>query len=93
MTLLWNIFLNGKKAGVVKSVKPLGFIGFYSKEDNEILVPCDNSVRDCLPHYWHKAFDRAPLGFWYGENYAHKTLYSKKGFNVLCRITAEPYQC
>jgi len=70
MTLLFSLHatphpkLWGKPC--VRSVEP-AFAGLYDETSGRILAPDHDAVREALPHYWRKAFDRGGR-FWYDRN-------------------------
>ena len=68
MILLYSIHLGrhikgfGKPA--VKSVRAT-IAGHLDPETGEIVRPDMDAIRDCLPHYYRKAFDRTGKAMWF----------------------------
>lgn len=73
MHMLFNLSLSKPIKGFGKpSVKAVlndtGILGYNHKETRELLIPHWDSIRDCLPHYYRKAFNRVRLNqFWYDQ--------------------------
>ena len=66
MANLFKVTAKGKWIASVHAVKPTGFVTAQFS-DGANLAPDRDAIRDALPHYWRKAFDRAQL-----SRYSHR---------------------
>lgn len=87
----------GFVSGPVRAVPSLGITGHL--RNGVLVVPDVDAVRECLPHYYRKAFDRAGQAFWFtseagkgaDNSPAYCTLYSARG-RLLNTLYATPYE-
>ena len=84
MPLLYSIHLSRHIKGFgkpcVRSIPAPAISGHWDKETKDIVTPDKAAVRNALPHYWRKAFDRASV--WFpkdGDKPAYATLYNSRG--------------
>lgn len=95
MTMLYELRLSGRNVGTVKATPDfLGISGHLNTETGEICRPDMAAVRECLPHYYRKAFDREGA-FWYPSTgdtnlLASMTLRSSRG-HTMATLYASPY--
>lgn len=71
MTLLFSLHLSTHKKGFGKpSVKgePAAHCGAWDNGQGKLIAPCKDSVRQALPHYYRKAFDRSGGNFWFNKH-------------------------
>lgn len=94
MVTLYSIHLSTHKSGhvkgPVKAVRP-AFAGHYRKVEDDILAPDLAAVRECLPYYYRKAFDRAGNP-WFpqDDSPAYVTLRDTRG-RYLNTVYMQPY--
>lgn len=69
MAVLFSVHTGAKRCGSVHGVASRTGRGVYDPATDSCLIADAAAVRECLPHYWRKAFDRACLrgGFWYDQ--------------------------
>lgn len=73
MQMLFNMSFSKAVKGIgkpcIKSVpNETGLLGYYHKETGKLLIPHWDSIREALPHYYRKAFDRIERNdFWYSD--------------------------
>lgn len=97
MPLLYSLHLsrhiNGFGKPSVRSVQAM-LAGHQCSETRETVRPDATAVRDALPHYYRKAFDRTGGMFWFSseaDKPAHLTLRDRRG-RYLNTVYALPYQ-
>lgn len=96
MATLYSIHLSKPIKGFGKpSVhsKPAMIAGHTCQETGEIVSPDVQAVREALPHYYRKAFDRTGGTFWFNKNEreaAYLTLHDARG-RYLNTVYAIPY--
>jgi hypothetical protein len=97
MPTLYTIHLSKHTRGMVKGpVKaiPAVYAGHLCKDTNYIVKPDPEAIRECLPAYYRKAFDRTGGSFWFssrGNNCpASLELRGSRG-QYLNTIYAQPY--
>lgn len=97
MTPLFRIELrkpdrNPTYLAVVKGVQA-ALVGHWI--DGKPYAPDKQAIREALPHYYRKAFDRSNGQFWFTEpnnGFAHLSLHPARGRGVLVSIWATPYE-
>lgn len=104
MTMFYTITSGKRTAGLAKGpvraveTAGAGHAAHLNQETGKLCVPRDLSVRECLPHYWRKAWDRvAASSFTFiseiGETRHHscyKPLHDSKG-RYITTIYAAPF--
>lgn len=97
MPTLYNLALSTHKKGFGKpcvraTADFLGVAGHFCAETCDIVRPDMAAIRECLPHYYRAAFDRAG-SFWFprdGNAAAYMTLRDSRG-KYLNTLYATPY--
>lgn len=74
---------------VVRAVRAV-YAGNYFETANDLLTPNRAAIREALPHYWRKAFDRTTMWHLNGTKSAHCDLRSTRG-RSLATINCEGY--
>jgi hypothetical protein len=101
---LFAINTTAHKLGSVRGVESATGTGVYHPIQKRSFVPDMAAVRECLPHYWRKAFDRSGGQFWmdsrgrfaadehrrYTGNVPYLRLNDSRG-KYLATIYATPY--
>ena len=96
MPTLYSLALSRQVKGFGKPcvrAVPAVICGHLCPETKEIVRPDAGAVREALPHYWRKAFDRTAGCFWFpdiGNAPARITLYDSRG-RFLSAVWAAPY--
>lgn len=96
MPILYSVQLSTRKpghvTGPVKAVRA-AYAGHWRKAENDIVKPDMAAVRECLPHYYRKAFDRAGGSAWFpsdSDSPAYVTLWDSRG-RYLNTVYLQPY--
>lgn len=84
MVKLYSLWLSSGRPGqmVCGPVKAIhANLAGHLNDNGELIRPDDSAVRQCLPHYYRKAFDRNKGRFWFGDKSktCHMTLYGANG--------------
>lgn len=96
MTTLYNLALSRHIKGFGKpAVRAVPAVLAGHVREGELVRPNADEIRECLPHYYRKAFDRSGKAFWFtsGDNDgpAYCTLRDTRG-RYLNTIYATPYE-
>lgn len=79
MTTLYTLQLSTHKKGFgkpsVHCVPSQGMLGNLCPETRAIVKPDSDAVREALPHYYRKAFDRANNAWWFTQGEVFKPIY------------------
>lgn len=96
-TALYNVTFrrpdsNPKPLATVRAVRQRGPAGNWFDGVQDIMTPDTNAIRDALPYYHRRAFDRDRV-MWHTSETLHAscTLYSARG-KVLGTIHCEGYE-
>lgn len=65
MSLLFKIRAGTSVIATTHAKPSVTGIGVYSTKLDAVFQPDPEAVREALPHYWRKAFDRAGARFWF----------------------------
>jgi hypothetical protein len=96
MSTLYSLHLSRHVPGMVKGPVKSHSLGLFDgligdlDDSGNLVTPDASSVRECLPHYYRKAFDRANKSQIRGECGVFWTLRSAKG-KYLNTVYALPY--